>query len=427
MQSSPFNGALPLPEVPLPTDTVCYTVELPNEPRILEAFEGAIQMLSRWPYWARDDAHRGIVAANVFKDLYQALEAGACSMPIQFRQNDICTLQASLDGGVTWDTIFDASTCVTNGVNDGLQGAIDDGRLAPGGQPPSIGTGVPVQCYDYDVQLDANGKWISPVSVSTSDTIEITRQDGGWTDGAGWYCPNGSGYIAGGCFGAGVLDGGDPLPTSPHMSLIGHYGSTFVPAIEHDFPHSITITVAPSTSNEEFTLQANDPSLGDNAGSIRFHVQICKGGWASFLDFQISDYGFLPSTDVAVQSPTPTWVSGQGWLANIQSGFTVWCFLYLDIDSTTITRIGMSEFFEGNSSTHGSATQAAYVDMYSDGHGQLDGDAYHGVHDVIYLPTPAIVTSRIGLVLSAQSDPGNNSYIRSCLVYGTGTKPSQLP
>lgn len=312
MQSSPFNGALPLPEVPLPSDTVCYTVELPNEPRILEAFEGAIQMLSRWPYWARDDDHRGIVAANVFKDLYQSLEAGVCEViNIRIKPTDLCTLQLTTDGGLHWVDVADLRPCADLAVTDGIQQRLDDGTLSGGGQQPGQGAGNPGQCYSYPITLRGNDRWNSPVAVEGGDVITVSNASGAWSAVsplAAWYCADGENYVLGQCAGGGVLDPGDPVPTVLHMRLIGNLpADSTTPYFDM---YNLIYTVPSGVALGDFFLQANDSVLSDNQGSINLQVEICKSLWTHVFDFTIDAQGWAVEPGEA-----GTYVAGIGWEA----------------------------------------------------------------------------------------------------------------
>jgi len=417
-----------LPDVVNPTTSVCFAVNVPNDVYHIAAFKGQIMALARAYSWANDTAHTAKDVAAVWSDIFDNLEA--CEMVnIRLKPTDFCTLQLTLDGGLTWTDVADFSACAAAAAVDEIGAAIDRGDLSGGGQQPGQGTGVPSQCYDYDITLHASDRWLAPIALEASDTIEISQEHGAWWDGNilfGWNCPDGQPFVLGTCAPSGSrTESTDPIPTLSHMRIIGNLpADTTTPYFDL---YNTLYTVPFGVPQGDLYVQANDSVLPDNQGSINLHVQICKGGWTSFLDFQLNDYGFLPSTDVAVQSPVPTWVAGQGWQDALQSGFTRWGFIYLDIDSTEITRIGMSQFFQGNSTQNGAASQIAYVGVLSDGTGQTDTANYSGVHDVIYLPSPAVTTTRIGLVMSEQPNSGQVGWIRSCLIYGRGTKPSQLP
>lgn len=77
-EETPFRARLPLPTLPIATDTRCFEIEIPNDPHLVGAFVGAINMLSVWTYWQRSEDHAAIEAANVFKQILHTLEEQDC-------------------------------------------------------------------------------------------------------------------------------------------------------------------------------------------------------------------------------------------------------------------------------------------------------------------------------------------------------------
>jgi hypothetical protein len=206
-----------------------------------------------------------------------------------FRQPDNCTLQYSSDGGSTWNTVFDASTCATEAANTVVAGDLADTRIAPPQQQPPATSFVSGQCYEYDVLLDGKATWLSPIAISADDTVEISDARGGWNDGSfvtwiggdppiatanfsAWTCPSGAQYLFGGCSGGEEVNPGDPKPDSYHMRLVMNLGAVWYDAYDQQ------ITAPAGITDQLFWLQANDYPIDDNGGSIEFHVKICKAG-----------------------------------------------------------------------------------------------------------------------------------------------------
>lgn len=304
MQSSPFRFRLPIPELPLPSDTVCYKVILPNSPRILEAFEGSVQLLSRWVYWQASDDHAAIVAANVFKRLYEQLRAGRCNdspggeiedeMKLRIDPDNDCIVQVWNDCDQDWCTFLDVSACVPGAAGQGN----------PGGTPGLNTTSC------YDILIQGNSQWISPIPVQDGDTIVISSVGGGWFDGAAWFCPNGLSYALGLCTGSPVFSGSDPNPAIAHARLIGTLdgGSSWNDAYNLSYP------VPPGQTATNFILQMNDPSLSDNGGSI--HCRVCithqaPVNWTQDFDFTLASGGWNPLSSAQAQ-----WLVGVGWTNN---------------------------------------------------------------------------------------------------------------
>jgi len=297
-----------LPAVVNPSTSTCYAVPVPDDPQHLAAFMGAIYGLSKPYEWQNDPAHTAIDVGAVWREIFDNLEV---CMPVEFRQFDDCTLQASFDGGSTWSTIFQADACVAQGILD----AIDSGTVSPGGQQAPGGNPTPGQCYSYNVKLDGNGRWKAPIPVVANDTITVTQAQGGWYDGDAfpigfWNCPSGDQYQLGDCAsGSGTTQPTDPEPTINHMRLIGNIASEAAPFFDM---YNLTYTVTAATATDaEFYLQANDSTLGDNQGSITLKVEICRGLACDTYDWKVSTQGFV----VLPIRPYGTWSGGVGWSA----------------------------------------------------------------------------------------------------------------
>jgi hypothetical protein len=285
-------------------------VPVPDDPYHKAAFLGALQGLGSAYKWQDDLDHTAKDVAEVWRRIADNLTE--CDPVIQFQQSDDCTLQVSYDGGATWADIFNALACAQGAVLDGIEQRLDDGTLAPGGQPPPGGTPSPGVCTVYHVQFPANGAWHSPLPLGDGDTVQIEDASGGWTDGNSfqgiWYCPDGVKYILGVCDAAiHHTEGGDPVPSINHMRLIAGWGAT--PDFHDAFNQ--TITIPNGTGDVDFWLQANDGVLGDNAGSITAKVTICKGaGWSHVFDFTSGDaHGWVVRSDL---TPGATCGAG-GW------------------------------------------------------------------------------------------------------------------
>lgn len=265
-----------LPEVVHPTGYRKFVICVPDERFYIAAFQGLLLELTYSKNWQRDEDH---TAAEVTRVWQAALATMECEVLPQFRQPDICVLEVSLDGGETWTQIFDATTCVINGVNEGILDALDDGTLAPGGQS---GPGTPpteAHCETFIVQLDGNGYYKLPISVHDGWTIQITNAEGAAYLGLEylWRCPDGHYFSLGDCGGTQPEDGDYPMPGEPVGRLIVDVGGIFYDA------YNTTITVPEDTGEVDVVFQINDDVLGDNGGSFRFKVEVCNTGvfWAT--------------------------------------------------------------------------------------------------------------------------------------------------
>jgi len=163
------------------------------------------------------------------------------------------------------------------------------GVPGPGGStlPPSGGQPGAGECREYNLLLNANMATILPIQVSTGDTVQVSNFKGAWSDAfpdpftAIWYCTNGAVYALGLCSGSQHTEGGDPLPTAPHMGLIAEVGGigTFL-----DFSLDGVIQGIPAgVTDENLTFIPNDSTPADNLGGVSFHVKVCKGDAAPIL------------------------------------------------------------------------------------------------------------------------------------------------
>lgn len=110
------DGGWLLPDV-IDPDRICITINVPNEPRHLQAFWGALWELCYWFNWQRDLDHRGAAVADVWKSVWyeanDAYNAGLRCEMFEVRQNtgSPCELDYSEDGGATWTPFANLRLC----------------------------------------------------------------------------------------------------------------------------------------------------------------------------------------------------------------------------------------------------------------------------------------------------------------------------
>jgi len=262
----------PIPANTNPTGTKCFQVNVPNDPEWIAMFWGVLYELTYWTKFDRDTAKTGKDIARRWYDVFLDARGSECPLAIQFRQIENCVLEASFDGGLTYEPIFNSYNCALGAIAD----KISDGTLQRGGvsQPEAGGEVAYNSCQSYHVVLQGNTRWKSPIPVNDGYQITVSNVKGGWTDGyalgAYWQCPDGQYYSLGYCTGS-YIDGyeGDPIPSLYHMRLIGHTDVYF------DL-YNATYVVPNGTGNQDLMLQANDSDLGDNQGSIEFDIEICN-------------------------------------------------------------------------------------------------------------------------------------------------------
>jgi len=283
-----------LPDVVDPDERVCYIVPVPNDRHHIANFLGAVAALASAYNWADDDDHTAVLAASVWFEIFDGLLQRSCALiggdDVQFRQNG-CKLEFSIDC-VHWSTLYDPTNCIAAGTT----------------QPPGDGELDGGECREFTVTLQGNGIYLLPVPVEEGYTVTISDASGGWNDGSGaggWYCPDGTPYILGACAGARGHVGGDPDAISYHGELVARYNGQYVGASSGSF------VIPPGEVLEALEFVMNDGSIGDNAGSITFKVQVCATAVPTFshtFDFTIDDQGWTIRA-----SGEGVYAAGVGW------------------------------------------------------------------------------------------------------------------
>jgi len=256
----------PLPDVVHPPDTVCFQIEVPNNRAYIGAFYGAMFLLTKPYAWGDDAAHTALEVGAVWRKIFDGLTRNNCNVcppdnsfiledcDMELRQEG-CLLQAKCFDG-SWVTIYDPTNCISSGSVNPTPGS----QLTPG------------TCAKYPFTLQGNGQAVLPVLVSPGDTIQLSDGSGAWSgdNGLVWHCPDGSGYILGGCIGSPTIDPTAPVPTAPFMSVIAFIDGNYYQIQPGVFPVPSGIT-----ANSQVTFLANDADLSDNVGSISFTAEVC--------------------------------------------------------------------------------------------------------------------------------------------------------
>lgn len=301
-----------LPDDLNPPDTVCVQLQVPNDPKYIAAFWGAILDLSAGFNWANDAGHNAILAARRMRLMYLAAQLGDCSQPctpivpgftlddcMNIRQDpdNPCLLREVCPDGSLGCVIYDGSLCRPSPQPG-----------APQPQPPPGG------CLSYDISLWASQMALVPVLLNAGDTIELLSASGATADGGtDWFCPTGNYFIAGACVGTVVLEGTDPVPTAGHMSVLANIGGTLTP-----LPIGTPVTVPGGVSNAQPVLQVNDSTLSDDSGNLTLKVKVCNNAspvapeWCYKFDFTVSDGGFVTASGYG-----GAYVGGTGWTAPV--------------------------------------------------------------------------------------------------------------
>lgn len=390
------RALLPLPEILNPSGFKCVTVRVPNDRQHIANFFGALYQLTAWNSYDRDDAHRALIAANRWRSEFERLVLADCTLTgdgeMQFRQNG-CKLEYSLDC-VTWNTLYDPTGCFAPGVT----------------QPPAGGVLAEGDCVEYDVALYANNTWMLPIPVNDGYTITVSPAIGAWNDGGSpnWYCPDGVPFVLGVCVGSGAPVGGDPAPLVDHMRLIAVLGTgQTIDAYDNTF------TLPGGTGATSLKFQANDSAIGNNLGSIHFHVKVCATAvpsWCYTFNFLTSDGGWAGYDDAA-----PVWTSGLGWVGGGANADRTYLNKAVSASShiNTLTAVFASAFVSGDN-----IALQWFVD------GVLDGLPIPFVGGPSVLITiDKDITSTFKTAFERTSPDTPIAYLESMTFRGTGVNP----
>lgn len=310
--SVPNQSVRPTPQNRNPRDTVCLQIEVPNDREWIGAYYDAVEQLSYWFAWDRDEGHTGRDIAERWWRAFLSIRKCNPEQPMDgccdgsedqlIRQNpdNPCLLESSSDG-IHWCTLFDQSLCVPA-----------NGQPGSGSRQPIEGGGQ--ECYHAD--FPSTMQWNLPTVVNSGDTIEVNHTDGQATDAPNhvWYCPNGQIFFAGKCVSIPFTQAGDPAVAANHMTIVCEIAGIW-------YSCDSLITVPGGVSNQPVVFQVNDGVLSDNSGGYSFDVCVTNnqtGPWSHDIIFALSPQDFVTLGADACQDGggEAKWVGGSGWKVN---------------------------------------------------------------------------------------------------------------
>lgn len=274
-EETPFRARLPLPTLPIATDTRCFEIEIPNDPHLVGAFVGAINMLSVWTYWQRSENHAAIEAANVFKQILHTLEEQDCM------------------GCKHTNPVF-------------------QDNLASG------------ETRELEITVEAGEFQILPMKLLPNQSISILDMVGQWRDSqyhpeadcaSNWETPLGIMIHAAGSTVAETFET-DIMPEVPHMKLIMRVNSCDTLSY-HDLDDPIVFTVPPSAEPDGVFVEflGNMPIDGSNEvtagflgyGMVCFKVIVSDPNLCPqvFIDFEDASLPLFIGADGSVVNTSP--------------------------------------------------------------------------------------------------------------------------
>lgn len=162
----PTLARIPIPAALTPVGTKCIQVNIPADPEWEGMFYGALNQLTNWSSYDRDDDHNGATVADKWKQVIADARGSECAVPIAFDSSAPCRLKVSFDGGETWTTIYDGDACIDQ--------QLLEGRVAPGN--PTEWT------HEYLFTVE-DGGWVANPTVSGSPEAYEAE----YLSGQGWH------------------------------------------------------------------------------------------------------------------------------------------------------------------------------------------------------------------------------------------------
>lgn len=400
-----------LPQIVHPEGTLCFQVNVPNEPAYIGAFYGAMFLLTKPYAWADDPAHTALEVGRVWRDIFYDLKPGGC-VPFHpapgsgFFQEDFMPIRVDCDCNVF-------VTCC-----DGTEKQIltaDQVRAIAGGQPgagaeqPTPGGG----CVTYPATVPAQGGWYLPTVVSTGDTIEFQDPGSAWYGGSvTWYCPNGNVFFAGLCTSAEQFNAGSQIPASPIGRAIILLDGTY-----YDVFDAGTFTVPSGISNAPVTIIMNTDTPSTASGQITLNVKVCNnqlGSWAHTIDMVLTPGGWS-TRDLGVWSP------GVGYVDTLTSPLRSVDIQFLNSTPFTLKRLA----FTAND-TPGVGAVNIGIGRNTPGSYIVTPAIVSGVH--LYDTGPISLTGTTNLYIdniigNSAPDPGGSGVITQVIVEGEGFDP----
>jgi hypothetical protein len=402
----------PLPKNLNPAGTRCIQLTIPDDDEWEQAAYSAIyqELALAWQVWEKDTGKNATKMARRWRQILRTWKRCVpCSQPHGMEQTEMtirtdCNCQTTVDcpGGGT-QTLANKSDVPPSSAPN------------PNAPKPAPGGGVQQYCN----HMEAASKLPVPALVNSGDVITLISAMGSGEDGLGafWYCPDGSQDFGGCQEGTQFNRPADPLPTSPHMSLIIKIAGVF-----HPLSLTAPLIVPVGVTNEQAVIQINDDPLSDNFGGydICYTVKNNQGSsWCHVDDLKTTTGGWIPFDD---GGGLATWVAGQGWKSSthIAGGGNNQQFIDLNrpIAASNIVSVTIDYHIPPNG---GGGYDLNYHDTGGNHSIGLDGSP--GDHLGVVLPIGSATVDQFQILLEANATDGSPEFFMKIKYNGTGSNP----
>jgi len=328
---TPFRARLPLPTLPITTDTRCFEIEIPNDPHLVGAFVGAINMLSVWTYWQRSENHAAILASNVFKKILNDLEEQEC-MGCKHTNPEF---SLPLEAGET---------------------------------------------KEFEITVEAGEFQLLPIVLMRNQTLTISGMVGQWRDStyhpdrpcvSNWETP--TGIVIQNTGGTPADDAEtDIMPEVPHMKLIMRVNSCGTLSY-HDLDDPISFTVPGSVDEDgvfvEFLGNMPLDVDGEVAAGFRGYGMVCFKAIVSdpdlcaqvFIDFTEGSESLFTLTEGDIVETSPIG-EGEALKAEAVSGSSIQAQIFIPVDDCTVRNFAFTYYRDESVGSFGSTCLWSLLD-----------------------------------------------------------------
>ncbi len=306
MSGNPFNKPFrfPMPADVSPAKTVCFKMEVPDDPQHIANLLGALWQLCYGRAYADNVPGTVKQVIQTWRTAYNTISFDDCDCPpAPISEDDyemsLCE-QLRYHNGVLQALCCGVWTDITGQPAQGV------GNSQPGQSPqPSPGGG----CQDYMGDMGGASPWYVPTVVSTGDTINIHDTSGVFYDNhtTFWFCADGGRFFVN-CTNQNFFDAGSQIPAVPIGRIVAKIGPTYYDVFGSVF------TVPSGHASDPVQLEMNTPSPTGSGGDVSFTVTVCNNApatWTHTFDFTLSPGGFV--LGVTAGGNRGIWTAGQGW------------------------------------------------------------------------------------------------------------------
>lgn len=458
-----------------PTATVCINRKWVGH------LIGVLDRLLWTDAWTGTEAEQELAITQIRLLMASLINIGECGVTFELRQNptNLCLLEQSLDGGATWTTAMDYSTCLpvpdyteVNNFSETVNQQIIDNTTLYDGTPQSVYPdavydGTPTQAnIDRDLALCASLKQV--VDMACEITIEWKSQQGILLGGlafitgaivhvllvAGVIVTGGSGYPLAVAISGYVVGAVTALLTDYSIDVLSDQNARqLVACCMLDALEGQTLNktnFVNSLDNCNFTFGSNEAQIAglievilDEDGDDSFYAQFlafnaelyqsaqvgalpdcpCETEWEHVFDFTVADGGW------SILTWGDGWITGKGWQSQDNINAQEIGYLELFFADTLFTYLEFEHWTDGSQVNFGSGGDTATASKF--GFNGVWGGIYVLINNntpvtrttVAYDNSVGIMADTVRLTMNPFLANPNKWYYKTVTLRGRGVNP----